>query len=114
MGGVIARTAGTAGLSLLVARALRRGPLSVDTRSLGIDALLAMLKPLPDKVLSLRPVNPAVGDVKFEGPAALDPPPDPAALASATPLKPARKPRAKQGSTPDIDLFTTNGRGLAR
>jgi putative SOS response-associated peptidase YedK len=74
------------------------------------DALRAMLRPLPESAVTYRAVNPAMGNVKFEGPECLDPPPPAStALASDAPLKATRtrKPRATKADT-GADLFTPN------
>ena len=73
------------------------------------DALVEMLKPIPDGI-NIRPVNPAMGNVKFEGPECIaPPPPESTAVASdEVPKKPGtRKPRAKKGSDQDADLFNS-------
>ncbi|HVK08913.1 MAG TPA: SOS response-associated peptidase [Gemmataceae bacterium] len=74
-------------------------------------ALLAMLPPLADAAVTYRPVNPAMGNVRFEGPACVEPPPAAStALASDAPLKTTRtrKPRAKKTEAGEADLFTAN------
>ena len=38
------------------------------------DALRGLLRPLPDAQTALRPVNDAVNDANYDGPACLDPP----------------------------------------
>ena len=77
------------------------------------DELLGMLRPLPNQAVTYRPVNPAMGNVKFEGPACIEPPPAPSeatALTSDVPLKPTRtrKPRAKKADAGGADLFAAN------
>lgn len=70
--------------------------------------LVKLLKPLPARALSLKPVNPAMGNVKFEGPDCILPPPaEPAAVTGDAPR--TRKPRAEKGDAPASgNLFTAN------
>lgn len=42
----------------------------------GLDALVALLRPAPAGLLAVRPVGPAVNDVRNQGPHLLDPPVD--------------------------------------
>ncbi|HEX9992349.1 MAG TPA: SOS response-associated peptidase [Acidimicrobiales bacterium] len=46
-----------------------------------LDALVALLRPAPAGLLAVRPVGPAVNDVRNQGPHLLDPPPEPVPVA---------------------------------